>query len=28
VHMVEAPQGSEAEWMSLWSSLTFELPAR
>ena len=28
VHMVEAPEGSEAEWMSLWSSLTFELPAR
>lgn len=28
VHMVPAPEGSGAEWESLWASLTFELPAR
>lgn len=28
VHMVPAPQGSGAEWESLWASLTFELPSR
>ncbi len=27
VHMVEAETGSGADWHSLWSSLTFELPA-
>jgi uncharacterized GH25 family protein len=27
VHMVPAPEGSGAEWESLWASLTFELPA-
>jgi len=27
VHMVEAPQGLDAEWESHWASLTFELPA-
>lgn len=26
VHMVPAPEGSGAEWESLWASLTFELP--
>ena len=25
VHMIEAPAGSNAEWASLWASLTFEL---
>jgi len=25
VHMVQAPAGSNAEWVSLWASLTFEL---
>jgi len=28
VHMIDAPPGSGARWESLWSSLTFELPAR
>jgi len=28
VHMIEAPEGSGADWQSLWSSLTFELPGR
>lgn len=27
VHMIPAPEGSGAEWESLWASLTFELPA-
>ena len=27
VHMVPAPSGSNADWESLWASLTFELPA-
>ncbi len=27
VHMIEAPEGVDAEWESLWASLTFELPA-
>lgn len=27
VHMVPAPEGSGAEWESLWASLTFELPS-
>jgi uncharacterized GH25 family protein len=27
VHMIEAPPGSGADWQSLWSSLTLELPA-
>lgn len=27
VHMVPAPEGSGADWESLWASLTFELPA-
>lgn len=27
VHMVPAPAGSAAEWMSYWASLTFEVPA-
>jgi uncharacterized GH25 family protein len=27
VHMVPAPEGSGAEWESLWASVTFELPA-
>lgn len=26
VHMVPAPEGSGAEWESLWASLTFDLP--
>ncbi|MBM3820481.1 MAG: DUF4198 domain-containing protein [Acidimicrobiia bacterium] len=26
VHMVEAPAGANAEWVSYWASLTFELP--
>lgn len=26
VHMVEAPEGSGADWESFWASLTFELP--
>lgn len=26
VHMVEAPASTNAEWASLWASLTFELP--
>jgi len=26
VHMIPAPAGSNAEWSSLWASLTFELP--
>jgi uncharacterized GH25 family protein len=26
VHMIPAPEGSGAEWESLWASLTFELP--
>jgi uncharacterized GH25 family protein len=25
VHMIEAPAGSDAEWISFWASLTFEL---
>lgn len=28
VHMVPAPEGSGADWESLWASLTFDLPAR
>jgi uncharacterized GH25 family protein len=28
VEMIDAPAGSDAEWESLWASLTFELPAR
>jgi uncharacterized GH25 family protein len=28
VHMVAAPNGSGADWESLWASLTFEIPAR
>ena len=28
VHMVPAPEGSGAEWESLWASLTFDLPVR
>lgn len=28
VHMVEAPRGLDAEWESLWASLTFEMPPR
>jgi uncharacterized GH25 family protein len=27
VHMVAAPEGADAEWESLWASLTLELPA-
>jgi len=27
VHMVPAPAGSDADWESIWASLTFELPA-
>jgi len=27
VHMIPAPAGSNADWESLWASLTFELPA-
>lgn len=27
VHMVPAPAGTEADWESIWASLTFELPA-
>jgi len=27
VHMIAAPAGSGAEWMSFWASLTFEIPA-
>ncbi len=27
VHMIEAPKGSDAEWISYWASLTFESPA-
>jgi hypothetical protein len=27
VHMLPAPAGSNAEWVSFWASLTFELPA-
>lgn len=26
VHMVEAPQGNDSQWLSYWASLTFELP--
>ena len=25
VHMIQAPAGSNAEWMSYWASLTFEM---
>jgi hypothetical protein len=28
VHMVEAPAGTDADWQSLWASLTFEVPAQ
>jgi uncharacterized GH25 family protein len=28
VHMLDAPAASGARWESLWSSLTFEVPAR
>jgi uncharacterized GH25 family protein len=28
VHMVQAPPKAEADWVSYWASLTFELPAR
>jgi uncharacterized GH25 family protein len=28
VHMTPVPPGSDADWQSLWSSLTFALPAR
>ncbi len=28
VHMIEAPPDIDADWESLWASLTFELPAR
>ena len=27
VHMVPAPAGTDADWESIWASLTFELPA-
>ena len=27
VHMIPAPPASNADWESLWASLTFELPA-
>ena len=27
VHMIPAPQGSNAQWASYWASLTFDLPA-
>lgn len=27
VHMLPAPKGTDAEWESLWASLSFELPA-
>lgn len=26
VHMVAAPKGADADWQSLWASLTFEIP--
>lgn len=28
VHLVPAPKDANAEWMSYWASLTFEIPAR
>lgn len=28
VHMVQAPAGTDADWESLWASLTFEIPSR
>ena len=28
VHMVQAPAGTDADWESLWASLTFEIPKR
>jgi uncharacterized GH25 family protein len=26
VHMIPAPAGADADWESIWASLTFELP--
>jgi hypothetical protein len=28
VHMIEAPAGSNADWLSYWASLTFEMPGK
>jgi hypothetical protein len=26
VHMIPAPKGVDADWESVWTSLTFEIP--